>query len=294
MSEIVIGMNVVIKKYSERGFNITDIHADPEFDSDVLRNALVGKNLHIYTQGEHVGIIERSIRTIKERARCICHALPYKSITRLMTKSVVRNCVKWLNAFPSENGISSTLSPCNLVEGKNKPDLGLKTISFGSYAMVFTKTSNTMSHRSVPGVALEQCNDHGGYYFMNLFTGKKISSNNWNELPIDDDAIVRVEELAYRELQPVMKDGYPIFKWKTGEFIVNDEIENMSDENIENIEMNDDNDLEDSNEIENYQVNNNVRFEQENIDISEDVMECDINDDDIDVLDSGGHQGFFY
>jgi len=44
-------------------------------------------------------------------------------------------------------------------------------------------------------------------------------------------------------------------------------------------------DLEDSDEIENYQVNDNVRFEQENIDISEDVMERDINDDDIDVID---------
>jgi len=122
LTEVISGLNVVIDKYEERGFKITDIHGDPEFDSDILRNSFPEKNFHIYTQGEHVGIVERSIRTIKERGRCICHELPYKRIIRLLTKYVVNNSVKWLNAFPSDDGISSTLSPSNLVEGKNKAD----------------------------------------------------------------------------------------------------------------------------------------------------------------------------
>ena len=63
----------------------------------------------------------------------------------------------------------------------------MSAIVFGSYAMVYTKTTNTMKHRSVPGNALEQWNDHGGYYFMSLFTGKRITSNNWDELPINED-----------------------------------------------------------------------------------------------------------
>ena len=265
LQEIISGLDVIIAKYADRGFKITDIHGDPEFDGDTFKNAFPEINFHIYTQGEHVGIIERSTRTIKERCRCMCHALPYKRITRLMTRLVVVSCVKWLNAFPSDDGISSTLSPSNLVEGKNKPDLSMSAIAFGSYAMVYTKTTNTMKHRSVPGIALEQCNDHGGYYFMSLFTGKRITSNNWDELPINEEAIKRVEDIGYSESQPVMRDGYPIFEWKSSEVINDLSIGETPNDDVERVVMNDEDNsvmdvTDDEDEIENYEVSDDVRF----------------------------------
>ena len=64
LTEIINGLDIVIAKYEERGFKITDIHGDPEFDSDILRNSFPEKNFHIYTQGEHVGIFEISIRIL--------------------------------------------------------------------------------------------------------------------------------------------------------------------------------------------------------------------------------------
>ena len=77
-----------------------------------------------------------------------------------------------------------------LVEGRQKLDLGQKRIEFGAYALVYVGKSNDMKKRSVPSIALKSSNDVGGYYFMSLYTGKKLHSYVWTELPIDDDVIL--------------------------------------------------------------------------------------------------------
>ena len=130
----------------------------------------------IYAANEHVGVIERGIRTVKDRTRSTVHGLPYIYYTRLMVKHLVARMVEMLNAFPSKNGVSDTISPTELVLGKNKFDFGRKHIRFGSFAEVYYTTKNTNAERSTHAIAL--CPDAGsGYYFMNLATGKELHSN---------------------------------------------------------------------------------------------------------------------
>ena len=62
---------------------------------------------------------------------------------------------------------------------------------------------------------------------MSLHTGKRLHAYEWEELPIDDEVINRVEELAGN--QKVMTDKYPQFEWAPGFPIVNNE-----DEPLEN------------------------------------------------------------
>jgi len=45
---------------------------------------------------------------------------------------------------------------------------------------------------------------------MSLYTGKKIHFNEWDELPIDDDVIHQVEQLAAAEKQVWLSDRYPM------------------------------------------------------------------------------------
>ena len=94
-----------------------------------------------------MGMIERPIMVIKERSRCICSALPYHYDTELMMVTLIKVVIRWLDAFPSKNSISNTLSPSMVVEGKNNPDMSLKRISFGSHTTVHTGTDNTMKQR---------------------------------------------------------------------------------------------------------------------------------------------------
>ena len=81
-------------------------------------------------------IIEIVIRVMKEICRFITQSIPYGYYTKLMVQSFIACVVKLINAFPSKNGISSTMSPSMIVEVKVNPDSDHKHIIFGSYAMV--------------------------------------------------------------------------------------------------------------------------------------------------------------
>ena len=135
--------------------------------------------LHIYGREEHVGFIERSVQTIKERFRSTCSAMPFLRITILMVRSLVEGITNALNAFPFKNGITDTISPAAILEGKPKMDLQRQVIVFGSYALVYTWTTNTNKPRAVPAIALRRSNNTGGHYFMSLHSGRRIHGYAW-------------------------------------------------------------------------------------------------------------------
>ena len=164
--EMERGIDKVISKFTQRGFHITALTGDNEFET--LREHLSPTPLHIVAKGEHVGPIERSVRVIKERVRCSCQGLPYKKITKLMTRSTVEANVTWLNAFPAKEGASKTMSPSAIVLGTPKPDYSKLKITFRAYAQVYESTTNTTKARSIGAIALKPSNQRGGYYFMSL------------------------------------------------------------------------------------------------------------------------------
>ena len=56
---------------------------------------------------EHVGDIERVIRVMKERGRCIVSELPYNdSIPDQIMIRLLQFIAFWINAMPSESGVS--------------------------------------------------------------------------------------------------------------------------------------------------------------------------------------------
>ena len=128
-----------------------------------------------------------------------------------MVQSLIAYVVKWINSLPSKNVNPSTMIPFMIVEGKGNPDFNHKRIKFGSYAMVYTGTTNDIKIRSVPAIAFNKSNYHGGHYLMSLYTGKHLHSYQWTELPINDDIIAQVRYLAEREDTMKLIDNYPMF-----------------------------------------------------------------------------------
>jgi len=140
------------------------VFCDNEFDHETIRNVFHGTIFDVCGAGEHVPVVERSIRTIKERTRCLCKSVPYKRYTDLMTVHAVLTTVRWIIQFPSKGGISEQLSPSKILEGIDDPDINIKRIGFGTYALVYAGTDNIMSERSVHCIDLSQSNLTGGNF----------------------------------------------------------------------------------------------------------------------------------
>ena len=54
---------------------------------------------------------------------------------------------------------------------------------------------------------------------MSLYTGKRLHSYIWEEIPIDQDTINRVNQIAPEEKQPVLDNKQPLFEWLPGKEI---------------------------------------------------------------------------
>ncbi len=212
---IIRSLRAVIKRYHDRGFAVCDVHADNELEC--AREALLPIELNVVPADCHVGEIERSIRTIKERLRSCVHGLPFSRLPRIMIRHLVADVVRCLNQFPWTNGISETMSPASIVTGVGNPAYGNMRLEFGSYVQVFEDNdpSNTLRARSIGAIALTPTgNAQGDYYFMSLASGDRISRHSWTPLPMTDTAIARVHALASHEKQPLIQDSGLVVEWR--------------------------------------------------------------------------------
>ena len=136
--------------YKEIGFNIEVFHRDNEFKLNSLREHIRPASLNIFTKGQHISIIESSIQSIKQGARCTTHSVPYKRYTNLITRSLVECIINSIKSFPRKGSIIKILGSNTVLLGKPSPDFNMKRIFSGSYAMVYTGTKNTLKRRSIP------------------------------------------------------------------------------------------------------------------------------------------------
>jgi hypothetical protein len=164
-------ITAVIKLYGDRGLIVQDIHADQEFEC--IRNNVRPVQMNTVTADSHVGEVERSIRTIKERLRSCAHGLPFKRLPKLFIRHMVTDVVRCLNQFPHKHGISTTMSTATIVLGVGGPDYNTMRVEFGAYVQVFEdiNPTNTPRARSLGAIALNPTgNAQGSYNFMSFNT----------------------------------------------------------------------------------------------------------------------------
>ena len=83
------------------------------------------------------------------------------------------------NSFSHKGRISKRLGSSTVLLWKPSTDFKMKVIFFGSYAMVYTGTTNTSNRRSIPSIALRESNEYGGHLLMSLYIGKEMHINVW-------------------------------------------------------------------------------------------------------------------
>jgi hypothetical protein len=213
---IIKHLNKVLRLYHSRGFTITDLHADNEFEC--IRDHILPINLNTVAADGHVGEVERSIRTIKERNRSTVHGLPFRRIPKLMVREIVKHSVTCLNQLPADDGVSDTLSPLTIMTGKPNPDFNTMQLEFGSYVQIFEPTTfstNTLRSRTTGAITLTHTgNTQGDYFFMSLITGRRLSRHQWTAIPMNDNAIERVEQMAAAEDQPWIQSTGLLVEWR--------------------------------------------------------------------------------
>ena len=202
--------------YSKRGFRVSDAHTDNEFEP--MRADLMDAkvNLNVASNNEHVPEIERHIRTVKDRVRCMYNSVPFKKIPSRMIVEMVTSATFWLSMFPPTDGISKVISPRGIIHGLTVDYNKHCQLEFGSYAQVDEEHDNSMQTRTTGAISLRPTgNAQGGHYSMSLTTRRRLNRNHWTLLPMPQDVIDRVHTLACRSkasrnLQVTWHDGTPI------------------------------------------------------------------------------------
>jgi hypothetical protein len=136
-----------------------------------------------------------------------------------MVRAAVEGAHKALNQFPAKNGVSKVMGPLTTMTGQPRPDFNDFKIKFGAYALVFEDNdpTNSMRTSATGAIALTPTgNAQGGNYFMSLTTGKRLSRQQWDEIPMPDGVIAAVEAMAEEQEQPLLNNEGPVFEWSPG------------------------------------------------------------------------------
>ena len=188
----------VVNFYNSRGFRVRNCFADGAFEC--LEDRVPGVNIDTCGNAEHVGDIERAVRTIKERIRAIRAGLPFSRLPRKVIVQMVRFAALWLNAFPCRNGISRIFSPRTIVTGLTMSYRLHCRLPFGAHAEVHDNPSPsnlTDVARTAPAICCGPTGNHRGtYVFYSLRTGELVKRHQWVPMVITPGIVRRVHDLA--------------------------------------------------------------------------------------------------
>ena len=137
----------MVNIYQVRGFQVTLALMNNQF-RPLEGHMPVGVQLNIMSADEHVVLIERYIRTMKEQSWCIVSVLTFNFLPRALSRGIVESRNFWLNSFPRKGGISKVYSPQTIFLGKNIYYNKHCQLETGQYVEVHKKSDNTMKRRT--------------------------------------------------------------------------------------------------------------------------------------------------
>jgi Eukaryotic translation initiation factor 3 subunit G len=147
-------LQAALKIYGAGGFKVTVAHMDGEFEHLRVDLAIAGVYLNTASRGEHMGDIERYIRTLKERTRAMYNTLPFQRMPDRLVIEMVYAAVYWLNSFPGASGISDTMSPRKIVLRQGIDYHKHCQVEFGLYVQTHEEHDNSMVTRTTGAIAL--------------------------------------------------------------------------------------------------------------------------------------------
>ena len=146
---IIKHFKAIIGAYVTRGFRVTIILADNQFESMRGKLADLHAQLNVTARDEHVPEIERFNRTIKDRVRGHFNTLPFKHLTPVFVSEMVYHAVFWRNMFALRGGISTTQSPSEIVLNRKLDFNAHCKVEFGKYVQTHKEHNNDMNSHTI-------------------------------------------------------------------------------------------------------------------------------------------------
>ena len=184
--------------YRQRGFNVSTILLDGEFEFMELPLLNLGIALNMWSNNEHIREIKRMIRTVKEQARGTFNTLPFKKVPSRIIVELVLFCVFRLNSLYPSQSIVDGVSPRTIITGLTIDYNKHVKHNFGEYVQTHEEVDNSMQSCTVVAIALRPTsNVQGGHYYLSLHTRRCLNCATWTPLPMPTIVIDRVHQLAW-------------------------------------------------------------------------------------------------
>jgi hypothetical protein len=123
--------------------------------------------------------------------------LPYHDLPKKMKIAMIHYIVFWLNLIPKSD---QDYLPKDLIFGEEKIDhKTLCQLPFGAYVQLHNdkEITKNMESRTTGAMILGPTgNVQGTHNFFSLKTGEILVRQNWIELPVPNDVIIRIKELT--------------------------------------------------------------------------------------------------
>ena len=103
--------------YKRKGFKIQAVMMDGQFEPIEADSDNAGIAVSTTSRYDHKPIIERYIRTIKDRSISVWSTLPFKKVPFRIIIEFIYASVFWFHAFPHHDGISTTMSTREIITG---------------------------------------------------------------------------------------------------------------------------------------------------------------------------------
>ena len=126
----------IYRYYLQRGFRIDNVQAYGELQliQELIQGMTVGPVVNLMSANEKVPDIEWTIRVIKEKIRATRQSPPFNRIPKLMTINGILNIGKMLDYFMTKAGVSTTMIPRAILNGKTWITTIICNCSMGSNA----------------------------------------------------------------------------------------------------------------------------------------------------------------
>jgi hypothetical protein len=184
--------------------------------------------LDVAAGSESVGVIERKIRTVKERLRGYITIFPFAT-DEILEEWLVKNVVYYLNWTPTTNSIDGR-SPLEKLTGRNIDARSDLRHGFGDYVQIGDgETGNNMEERTRGAIALMPAsNRDGSWYYLVLKSWRTVKRNKATTLPMPDEVIDYIEGKARMSRQKrKIGDTLKIGLWRSDN---NDTYTNVADD----------------------------------------------------------------